>query len=140
MGVMVKIEGLEDLNKVLRQIMPDETLRITRSALPVIAKDFAKAVSEEAPELTGGLAASAKGKRKNSKQGSRHIIEAAVSIEKPGRGRWHFNEFGTATTPENPFVLRAFQARKGDIEGLYVKAMVDKIVKRSAKVARSRGV
>lgn len=137
MSAMVKIEGMNDVVDVLTQIMPKEAINLLRGTTLDVAKYFGAEVKELAPEESGELKASIKAKRK---RGTKTMIEAVVFIEAPGSHHWHFPEFGTGPDGvEQAYVLRAFQAKKGDIEAKFVSSFTTKLVKRAARVAKSKG-
>jgi hypothetical protein len=129
----VTIRGVEDVNRVLREIAPNEAKNLLRATVHEIAGRLAADARDLSPDNTGLLDQSIRHKRA---RGTRNIIKSEVVV---GRKAfyWRFLEFGHGPDRvEHAFFLRSLQAIRGRLATTYVQVFADKLVARLARKAR----
>lgn len=157
--IELKIDGLQELEKKLREMAPD----LARNALRAAVGAAAKVVKDEAStraephKKTGALQANiyAKRDRKRSNDfGQTYIVgvrngQAKYANNKKNRraGRagktyedagatfyWRFLEFGTVKMSPKPFLRPAFETKKVEA----VEAIKERLWKRIEKIAKQK--
>jgi len=131
MAETVKLEGLDDLNRAIKDLVGDLRRKVVRAALRDAAKPIQRAAVAAAPvlkkphpyRLPGTLKRSILVKASKRFNGAGGEIGVYVAVRKrKGLGGkasarnpfdpfyWRFQEFGTAKQQEKPFMKPAFQA------------------------------
>lgn len=132
----VRIRGIEDVNRVLRQVGPREGKNLLRATLTEIAKQLATDVRANSPDDTGLLDKVTKHKRG---KGTRTTVNASVEI---GRSAfyWRFLEFGMGPDGvEHAFVLKALQKIRPELDRVYLEVFAAKLVARVNRELKRRG-
>lgn len=132
---MIKIEGVEDVQKALNSVLPREASNLIRSTIHGVAKTIADDSKEFAPVDDGVLKKSIKHKREKS-----HPDKPTSSVYvKPQAFYWRFVNYGTggkSPKSENPFFRRALEKARANLSSVFVEQFGKKFesfVKRQAK-------
>lgn len=135
-GTGVRIRGVEDVNRVLRQVGPREGKNLLRATVTEIAKRLAADVRENSPDDTGVLDKETRHKRG---KGSRTVVQAHVVIGSKAF-YWRFLEYGRGPDGvEHAFVLKALQAMRPELDRVYLEVFADKLVRRINRELKRRG-
>lgn len=132
----VTITGIEDVNRVLREIAPNEAKNLMRATTAELAKGIAADAKEFAATDDGDLR---KGIGHKRARGDRNTVKAEVIANKGGRSfYWRFLEYGQGPDRvEHAFFLKALQKAQGEIGQRYLQAFTDKLIKRLARKNRT---
>jgi hypothetical protein len=131
----MSIRGIEDVNRILREIAPNEAKNLLRATTADLAKGVAADARALAPRDQGDVAAGIKHKRA---RGDRNTVKAEV-VANPDRSTfyWRFLERGQGPDGvEHAFFLRALQKARGEIGSRYLAVFTDKLVRRLARLAK----
>lgn len=149
MSRTVRVEGLREVKKALRTLLPDNTAKsVMRKILKGRAQPIAAAARARVPKDTHELAdAIGVGTRLTRRQKrlhrkvDRHDVEVFVGVGRPKDGSsdqavpyGHIVEFGGNNQPARPFMRPAWDAAKGSILNNIGRDMMDEIKKRAAKL------
>lgn len=127
------VTGVADVNRILREIAPNEAKNLLRATVYDMAGQAAKAARADAPDDTGLLQSAIGHKRE---RGTRTTIAASVVVARSAF-YWRFLEYGQGPDRvEHAFFLKALTAMKSQMERLYLKTFVAKLEKRLARLAR----
>lgn len=128
----VRITGIADVNRVLREIAPREAKNLMRATTADLAKGIAADAKTNAPTDQGDVR---KGIGHKRARGTRDIVKAEVVANKGGAGfYWRFLEYGQGPDGvEHAFFLKALQKAKGEIAQRYLEAFTSKLVARLAR-------
>lgn len=131
----VRIRGIEDVNRVLSEIAPNEAKNLMRATTLELAKGLAEDARSMAPQDQGDVAAGIKHKRA---RGKRDQIKAEVVANANGKSfYWRFREYGQGPDGrEDAFFLRSLQKGNAEMGDRYLKVFTDKLIKRLARKAR----
>lgn len=128
----VRIEGVEDINRVLGMIAPREAKNLIRATVHDIAGQAAKMARANSPDDTGLLDKSTKHKRA---RGTPTTVQSDVTVAKAAF-YWKFLEYGDGPDKvEHAMFLKALREVGADIERVYCEAFVRKL---EARLARKR--
>lgn len=127
----VEIRGIDDVRRVLRDVMPKEARILTRQT----TLDVAKAIADEAKPLMpvdeGNMRSGTRAKQERDKDG-----EGRASVRVRGAFYWRFLEYGDGPDGiEHAFFLRAKEKVMHNIDTVATRAFVKRLVARLAKVA-----
>lgn len=137
-GFNVTVTGIEDVNRILREIAPNEARNLMRATVTDMAKQIAKDAKGNAPSDQGDLAAAIHHKRERE-TGDREVIRATAKVAKSAF-YWRYLEYGQGPDGvEHAFFLKAVNALKPDLERLYLRIFADKLVKRLARLHKKSG-
>lgn len=143
----VEVEGLEDLRKMLGDVLPREARNILRRTTSDIAGEARRRVKAAAPVATGRLKKSIKSRRN---RGTPKMIEASVYADRSGgeSGRGyhsHLVEFGYTHAksgnfvPGRPFIVPTVEQMRPEVPALYRARMgvqLEKELQKRAKKGR----
>jgi len=134
--VKVTINGIADVNRVLREIAPREAQNLARVTVTEIAKQLAADAKANAPADQGDLGGAITFKRERGRKG---VVAASAGVNKSAF-YWRFLEYGQGPDGvEYAYWLNAFQKMKADIDRIYVKIFAQKLVARLARLNKTRG-
>ena len=134
----VKITGIADVSRILAEIAPKEAKNLMRATTADLAKGIAADAKTFAPTDVGDLRKSIGHKRA---RGDRETVKAEVIANKGGGAfYWRFLEYGDGPDGvEHAFFLKALRKAETELPQRYLEAFTDKLVKRLARLAKSRG-
>lgn len=154
MAETVKLEGLDDLNRAIKELVGDLRRKVVRAALRDAAKPIQRAAVAAAPvlkkphpyRLPGTLKRSILVKDSKRFNGAGGEIGVYVAVRKrKGLGGkagarnpfdpfyWRFQEFGTAKQGRQPYLLPAFEANTRNAIRIFqdrIKVRIDKANRR----------
>ena len=150
MAETVKLDGLDDLNRAIKELKADLRCKVARAALRDAAKPIQRAAVAAAPvlkgehpyRLPGTLRRSIKVKASKRFKGQDGEIGVFVSVSKRkalgGKSSarnpfdpfyWRFMEFGTKKLPRQQFMTPAFEANTDNALRIFqarLKTRIDK--------------
>lgn len=128
----IRIRGIEDVNRVLQEIAPNEARNLMRATTADLAKGIAADARTNAPKDKGDVADGIKHKRA---RGSRDVVKAEVVANTNGTSfHWRFREYGQGPDGrEDAFFLRALMKANAEIGQRYLEAFTSKLVSRLAR-------
>jgi len=112
MSKNVEVIGIEEIEKVLDELLPKHARNLSRSFVHGLASEVAKESKKRVPTDTGNLKKSIKAKRKRSKPET-PVSEVIVTTGKNAKNDgfyWRFVEYGTGgpvPQSERPFLRPA---------------------------------
>lgn len=115
----IKIEGLKELDRALKELPNAVAKGVIRTALKKAAEPIRAAAEAGAPRLTHQLAQSIAisttlSKRQRRKQGGKvGDVDVYVGASYPDGAHAHLLEFGTSKMSARPFMRPAWEANKG---------------------------
>jgi len=127
----VEIRGIDDVRRVLRDVMPKEAKLLSRQTV----KDVAEAIADEArtimPVDEGKMRAGTRSRAERDKDG-----EARASVRVKGAFYWRFLEYGDGPDGiEHAFFLRSKEKVMSKIDTIATQKFVKRLAARIAKVA-----
>lgn len=129
------ITGIADVNRILRQIAPNEARNLLRTTLTELAKDVAVSAKSKAPSDEGAVKAGIKHKRE---RGKRDVIAASAGVQ--GAFYWRFLEYGQGPDHvEHAFFLRAVKEIEPQLEARYLSIFGKKLEARLARLRKKAG-
>lgn len=112
MPAEVKLEGMDELVKAVEGL-GQKGSRIENEALRKAGEYLAEEMKKEAPVRTGELKVSIEVSNVKTKQGQKYV---EVGPNKETNWRAKFIEFGTVKMRANPFMSRAYERSKDEIQ------------------------
>ncbi len=132
----VTIRGIADVNRILKEIAPNEAKNLMRATVQAIAVDVAKAAKDRTPDDTGLLDKSIKAKRE---RGTRTTIASSVRVA-GAAFYWRFLEYGQGPdNVEHAMFLQTLQALRPEIDRKYLEIFTAKLIARLARKRRASG-
>lgn len=127
----VEIRGIDDVRRLLRDVMPREARILTRQT----TKDVASAIADEAKALMpvdeGTMVAGTNAFQERDRDG-----HGAASVRVRGAFYWRFLEYGDGPDGiEHAFFLRAREKVMQNIDSIATQAFVRRLVARIGKLA-----
>ena len=127
----VEIRGIDDVRRVLRDVMPKEARILSRQA----TKDVATAIADEAKALMpvdeGNMVAGTRALQERDKNG-----QGMASVRVRDAFYWRFLEYGDGPDGiEHAFFMRAREKVMRNIDNIATRAFVQRLAARIAKVA-----
>lgn len=127
----VEIRGIDDVRRVLREVMPREARILARQT----TKDVAQTIADEAKGLMpvdeGDMVAGTRSRTERDRDG-----QARASVRVRGAFYWRFLEYGDGPDGiEHAFFMRAKEKVMGNIDTIATRAFVKRLAARIAKVA-----
>lgn len=120
MNAEIRVEGLRELQRELRRAgnteLPKQVRKAAKDAAQIVADDAAR----RAPRRSGRLAASIKASASQSSA----KVKAGTASRVPYAGPIHYGWRKRNIRP-NPFLYAARDARRGEVERAFEKAMDD---------------
>lgn len=150
MAETVKLEGLDDLNRAIKELVGDLRRKVVRAALRDAAKPIQRAAVAAAPvlkkphpyRLPGTLKRSILVKASKRFNGAGGEIGVYIAVRKrKGLGGkasarnpfdpfyWRFMEFGTARQGKRPYLLPAFETNTRNAIKIFQDRIKDRIEK-----------
>jgi HK97 gp10 family phage protein len=137
---MMKIEGVEDIQKAFNVLLPRQAQNLMRSTVHGVAKIVRDDSREFAPEDEGVLKQEIFHRREKSHP------DKPVSVVYVGDRAfyWRFPHYGTGGAnpiPENPFFWRAIEKTRMNIKQIFIEEFGKKLeafAKREAKKAAKK--
>lgn len=128
----VRIRGIEDVNRVLREIAPNEAKNLLRATTADLAKGIAKDAQANAPVDQGDIKGGIKHKRA---RGDKNTVKAEVVANANGSSfHWRFLEYGQGPDKrEVAYFLRALMKSQSELAQKYLESFTDKLVRRLAR-------
>lgn len=109
----LRIIGVEDVRRILTDVMPKEADKLTRQVAVDLARDIAKDARTRMPRDQGRMIAGTKGLKESAKAG----MMASVRVG-GGAYYWRFLEYGQGPDRvEHAFFLKAKEYVMGDFQG-----------------------
>lgn len=137
----IKIEGLEDLDKVLNQMAPRASRNLMRSTIQGVAQEIAKESRRKAPKDSGTLRKAIKAKRRRAKNPDKPFSDVVVTTGRSAKYDafyWRFIEYGAQNSPERPFIRPSVDLMRPQIPEIMQRQFAKKLeamLKRAAKKA-----
>jgi HK97 gp10 family phage protein len=140
---LVKIDGLQQAQKTLTELLPRESLNIARRTAGGIARKLRTEIKKKAKKKTGNLAKNIKSKRAKD-YGRPNLASYDVYVERDGF-YWRFIEHGTAERKQkktgkkvgkmspDPFVTPTVEAFRPQMPILYREEFGKQLEKELAK-------
>lgn len=127
----VEIRGIDDVRRLLGDLMPREAKLLTRQT----TKDVADAIAAEAERLApvdeGDLRAGIRARQERDKDG-----EGRASVRVRGAFYWRFLEYGDGPDGvEHAFFMRSREKVMRNIDSIATRAFVQRLAARMARVA-----
>lgn len=138
----ITIIGLEDVQKVLDTVAPNEARNLARATIHGIASDVAKKARANAPKDTGRLKKSIKAKRKRSSP-EKPISDVIVTNPKGSDWAfyWRFVEYGTSgktSTAARPFIGPAALEAKTNFNKVFKEQFFKKLAARLKRASKKQ--
>ena len=111
----VELEGVEQLERAIRQLPEGLVVRVYGDATAAMARVVARTARSEVPVVTGALRNSIRVRRVGERYRGRRIPGAAANlfVGGPGARHAHLVELGTIRAAANPFLQRSLDKRIG---------------------------
>lgn len=143
MKVTVKVEGLAELDKALRELLPACVRgRPLRAAVAAGARIVAKEAKARVP-VDSGLVKSRIRVMSNPQQQKQARAESVVGVRRSGKARkdqdpyyWRFVEFGTRKMRARPFLRPALEAKRNEATQMIRERLAKRIEAEVAKLRR----
>lgn len=142
----VEVVGIEEINKILGQLVPKHARNLSKSVIHGLASETTKEAKKNVPTKTFTLKKSIKAKRRRStpdKPVSDVIIEQGKDVKNDGF-YWFFVEYGTGgpvPQPEQPFLRPAKDLVQSQMPRILDEQFTKKLaalIKREQKKARKK--
>lgn len=128
------INGIADINKVLREVPAREGKNLMRATVQDIANKLAKSARKKAPARTKGLRKSIKAKRE---RGTSDTVESTVRVS---AYQWRFLEYGQGPDGiEHAFMLKSLQEMRPNMDREYLESFTKKLIARIARENKRAG-
>lgn len=121
----IEVVGIEDLQKLLTQLVPRHSYNLLRATVNAAAAEVRKLARKEAPKRLGVLKKAIKNRRLRS---PRERPAAEVYVQRQAF-YWPFVNYGTKKQPADNFRERAVMAFQQDKERFLVEAFKNKLAK-----------
>lgn len=129
----VEIRGIDDVRRVLRDVMPKEARILTRQT----TKDVAEAIADAAKDNMSShvdSGAMRSGTRAMQERDKDKVGQASVRVR--GAFYWRFLEYGDGPDGiEHAFFMRAREKVMNNIDSIATRAFVQRLAARISKVA-----
>lgn len=131
----IRITGIADVNRVLREIAPREAVNLMRATTADLAKGIAKDAKANAPTDKGDVRGGIKYKRA---RGDKNTVKAEVVANTNGTSfHWRFLEYGQGPdNVEHAYFLGALMKAQTEIEQRYLQSFTDKLTSRLARKSK----
>ena len=132
----IRITGIADVNRVLREIAPREAINLMRATTADLAKGIAQDAKATAPADRRGRIA--KGIKHKRARGDKDTVKAEVVANADGKSLfWRFLEYGQGPdNVEHAYFLRALMMAQTEIEQRYLRSFTDKLTSRLARKSK----
>ena len=127
----VEIRGIDDVRRVLRDVMPKEARVLSRQTVKDVATEIADAAKPLMPVDEGNMRAGTRARQERDKEG-----QGRASVRVRGAFYWRFLEYGDGPDGiEHAFFLRAREKVMSRIDSIATQKFVKRLAARLAKVA-----
>ncbi|MFA9232070.1 MAG: hypothetical protein ACEQSU_15200 [Microgenomates group bacterium] len=127
MSFNVTVSGIEDINRILTTIAPNEAKNLMRVTTLQLAKDISKDAAERMPSAEGTLKSAGFAKRE---RGNRTTIAATVRMSREAF-YWRYLEYGQGPdNVEHAFFLQTLQALRPELDRKYLEIFTAKLIAR----------
>jgi hypothetical protein len=132
----IRITGIADVNRVLREIAPREAVNLMRATTADMAKGIAADAKANAP--SDGKGRIAKGIKHKRARGDKNTVKAEVVANADGKSMfWRFLEYGQGPDGvEHAYFLGALMKGQAEINQRYLKSFTDKLTSRLARKSK----
>jgi hypothetical protein len=135
-GIQVTITGIADVNRILREISPNEARNLMRATITDLAKDVAKLATDNAPAETGTLKGAIAHKRE---RGKRNLLASSAGVGSAAF-YWRFPEYGQGPDGvEHAYFMRAVRTIEPQLESRYLTIFGQKLESRLARLRKKKG-
>lgn len=126
-GFEVTITGIADVNRLLREIAPNEARNLMRAVVQGLATDLANDARERMPEDSGAMKKATGVKRE---RGNRTTLASSIRVAGTAF-YWRYLEYGQGPDRvEHAFFLQSLEALRPDLDRRYLEIFVDKLIAR----------
>lgn len=127
----VEIRGIDDVRRVLRDVMPKEAKVLSRQTVKDVADEIVDAAKPLMPVDEGDMRAGTRARQERDKDG-----QGRASVRVRGAFYWRFLEYGDGPDGiEHAFFLRAREKVMSRIDSIATQKFVKRLAARLAKVA-----
>lgn len=127
----VEIRGIDDVRRVLGQIMPKEAKTLSRQTVRDVAEEIAEEARQNMPVDEGDMRAGTRVKQERDKDG-----QGRASVRVRGAFYWRFLEYGDGPDGiEHAMFMRAKEKVMHQIDTIATRKFVQRLAARLAKVA-----
>jgi HK97 gp10 family phage protein len=134
----VKVEGLREIERAMKELGVQASNRIARSALNRSATPVVKRAKQLVPVDTGALRKAITKRLRRQRRGSdRQTI--LIGVERPRSRIAHLIEFGTAHQAAQPFLRPSLDESVSDVLRVQREAMAAGIERETKKLAQKHG-
>lgn len=127
----VEIRGIDDVRRVLREVMPKEARILSRQTVKDVADEIASEARSIMPVDEGKMRAGTRARAERDKDG-----EARASVRVRNAFYWRFLEYGDGPDGiEHAFFLRSKEKVMRNIDTIATQKFVKRLAARIAKVA-----
>ena len=129
--VSCEITGLDELEKMLKELAPKAAKTALRRAVREGMKIFQAAAEEKAPRDTGALADNINIKTKAGGGDGDDTSGSIEAVAGPGKKQFYglFQEYGTRFQKAQPFMTPAYEENKDAVLETFVSDLRDEIEK-----------
>lgn len=123
----VTITGIADVNRLLREIAPQEANNLMRATVHGLAQDIAKSAKQRMPSDSGAMQKATGAKRERAKRGT---LASSVRVANIAF-YWRYLEYGQGPDKvEHAFFLQTLEALRPDLDRRYLEIFVSKLIAR----------
>lgn len=127
----VEIRGIDDVRRLLTDLMPREAKTLTRQTTKDVAEAIVDASTPLMPVDSGDMRAGTRARQERDKDG-----EGRASVRVRGAFYWRFLEYGDGPDGiEHAFFLRGKEKVMSNIDTIATQKFVKRLAARLAKVA-----
>ena len=127
----VEIRGIDDVRRLLTDLMPREARLLTRQTTKDVAEAIVDASTPLMPVDSGDMRAGTRARQERDKDG-----EGRASVRVRGAFYWRFLEYGDGPDGiEHAFFMRGKERVMSNIDSIATQKFVKRLAARLAKVA-----
>lgn len=127
----VEIRGIDDVRRLLRDIMPKEARVLSRQTVKDVATEIADEAKRIMPVDEGAMRAGTRAQQERDKDG-----QGRASVRVRGAFYWRFLEYGDGPDGiEHAMFMRAKEKVMSQIDTIATQKFVRRLASRLAKVA-----
>lgn len=127
----VEIRGIDDVRRLLTELMPREAKALTRQTTKDVAEAIVDASTPLMPVDSGDMRSGTRARQERDKDG-----EGRASVRVRGAFYWRFLEYGDGPDGiEHAFFMRGKEKVMSNIDAIATQKFVKRLAARLAKVA-----
>lgn len=127
----VEIRGIDDVRRLLTDLMPREAKALTRQTTKDVAEAIVDAAKPLMPRDSGDMVSGTRARQERDKDG-----EGRASVRVRGAFYWRFLEYGDGPDGiEHAFFMRGKEKVMSNIDAIATQKFVKRLAARLAKVA-----